>query len=251
MTTQPEEQRNDGDGNARPPMPPRHAGGPVFNIHGSILLLSGLCIAVHLVRLYVLSGDAEYRLLVATAFFPVRYLAEAFVFDLATLFSPFTYAFLHGDWVHLCINMIWLAIFGSPLAFRIGWVRSLLFWTVTAGFAALTHLAIYWGDAVPVIGASGAVSGFMGAAARFGLKANRRHPRRGFDGPLLTVGQTLSRRGVLPFLAIWIAMNIAIGTDFLGLAGGRGIAWEAHIGGLAAGFLLVPLFVPRRELTSI
>ena len=109
---------------------------------------------------------------------------------------------------------------------------------------------IYYGDAVPVIGASGAVSGFMGAAARFGLRANRRQPRKGFDGPLLSVGQTLRVRGVFPFLAIWVVMNVAVGTDLLGMSGGAGIAWEAHIGGLLAGFFLMPLFDKRTPVTA-
>ncbi|TCD14584.1 rhomboid family intramembrane serine protease [Oricola cellulosilytica] len=223
-------------------VPPARA--PAFNLHGSIVLLSVLCIAVHLVRTSLLSEAADTRLLVATAFFPIRYMPGMFTLDLPTIFSPFTYAFLHGDWVHLAINLIWLAIFGSPLAFRIGWARSVLFWLVTAALAAATHLAIYFGDAVPVLGASGAVSGFMGAAARYGLRANRAHPRRGFDGPLLSVRQTFAQRGVVPFLLVWIFMNVAIGADLFGLAGGRGIAWEAHIGGLIAGFLLVPFFDP-------
>lgn len=223
------------------PEPPQ----PVFNLHGAIIFLSLLCIAVHVVRTQFLSEEFDTQLLIATAFFPVRYAPEYLTFDLPTLFSPVSYAFLHSDWVHLGINMVWLAVFGSPLAYRIGWLRSLLFWLVTAALAAATHLAIYYGDLVPVIGASGAVSGFMGAAARFGLRANRRQPRRGFDGPLLSVSATLRSRGVLPFLAIWVAMNIVVGIDPFGASGEGGVAWEAHIGGLLAGFFLIPVFDRR------
>ena len=68
---------------------------------------------------------------------------------------------------------------------------------------------------------------------------------------LLTVGETLGARGVFPFLAVWVVMNVAIGTDFLGLAGGAGIAWEAHIGGLLAGFFLMPLFDRPPPLTAV
>jgi membrane associated rhomboid family serine protease len=226
---------------------PGEARTPVFNLHGAIILLSAACIAVHVIRTVFLTGDQDTRFLIATAFFPVRYIPAYFTFDLPTFFSPITYAFVHGDWVHLGINLIWLAAFGSPLAYRIGWRRSLVFWVISAGAAAATHLAIYFGDAVPVIGASGAVSGFMGAAARFGLRANRRYPRRGFDGPLLSIGSTMRARGVLPFLLIWIAMNAAVGLDFFGLSEGQGIAWEAHIGGLVAGFFLVPFFDRRSQ----
>jgi membrane associated rhomboid family serine protease len=91
-----------------------------------------------------------------------------------------------------------------------------VFWIVTAGASGLSlrpPSVVYFGDPVPVIGASGAVSGFMGAAARFGLRANRREPRRGFDGPLLSIGDSLRARGVLPFLVVWIIMNIGVGLD--------------------------------------
>lgn len=218
---------------------------PVFNLHGFVVAMSLACVAIHLIRTEFLSPQANARLLFEFAFFPVRYAPQVLTLDTSTIFSPVTYAFLHGDWVHLGINVIWLAVFGSPLAYRIGWWRSLLFWIVTAGIAAATHLIIYFGDAVPVIGASGAVSGFMGAAARFGLRANRREPRRGFDGPVLTIGQSLGVRGVLPFLVLWIAMNVVIGINPFGMRDGAGIAWEAHIGGLVAGFFLVPLFNRR------
>lgn len=224
----------------------RPAPSPVFNLHGAIVTLSLICIAVHIVRMLLLSSRVDTWLLLNGAFFPIRYAPQVFTLDLPTVLSPVTYAFLHGGWVHLGINIIWLVIFGSPLAYRIGWRRSVLFWIVTAGLAAATHLAVYFGDAVPVIGASGAVSGFMGAAARFGLRANRRNPRRGFDGPLLSIGASFRARGVLPFLVIWIIMNVVVGLDFFGARGGPGVAWQAHIGGLLAGFFLIPLFDRRK-----
>lgn len=223
---------------ARPP-----AGSPpIFNLHGAILALAAICISVHVVRTYILSPESDMRLVIDTAFFPIRYMPDLFTLDFPTLFSPVTYAFLHGDWVHLTINIVWLTVFGSPLAFRIGWRRSIAFWIVTAALAAAAHLVIYFGDAVPVIGASGAVSGFMGAAARFGLRANRRNPRRGFDGPLLSIRDAFRVRGVVPFLLVWTGINVAIGLDLFGLQQGQPIAWEAHIGGLLAGFFLIPLF---------
>jgi membrane associated rhomboid family serine protease len=248
MNTQPESTEPP-ETDARPGMPPPATPSrpPVFNIHGAILMLSAVCIAVHVVRTQLLSDWLNTRFLVGTAFFPLRYSPEHFAIDLPTIFSPVTYSFVHGGWVHLIINIVWLAVFGSPLAYRIGWARSIGFWMVAAVAAAMTHLAVYHGQMVPVIGASGAVSGFMGAAARFGLRANRRHPRRGFDGPLLSIPDTFRVRGVVPFLLVWIALNMGIGFGFLDFADGAAVAWEAHIGGLVAGFLLVPLFVPQRR----
>ncbi|WP_421851248.1 rhomboid family intramembrane serine protease [Oricola sp.] len=219
---------------------------PVFNLAPVIVVVSLICVAVHLLRGWI-STNAEQWLFVHAAFFPLRYRPDILTLDMPTLFSPVTYAFLHGVWTHLGLNLVWLAVFGSPVAFRIGGLRSLLFWLVTAAFAALTHLIVYYGSPVPVIGASGAVSGFLGAAARYGLRANRAAPRRGFDGPLLSIGQTLNSRRVFPFLAVWVILNIAVGSGFFGFFGeSPGIAWEAHLGGLAAGFLLIGAFDHRR-----
>jgi len=230
---------------ARPPAGFEQRRPPIFNLHGAIVALSLLCIGVQVLRGF-LSRDADTWLLIETAFFPIRYSPQILTLDFPTVFSPITYAFLHGGWVHLTINIVWLSAFGSPLAYRIGWTRSIAFWVVTAALAALAHLLVYFGDQVPVIGASGAVSGFMGAAARFGLRANRRHPRRGFDGPLLSIPETLRARGVVPFLLVWIGMNVVIGLNIFDQQGVP-IAWEAHIGGLLAGFFLIPIFDRRRS----
>lgn len=248
MNTHPEDAPdNAAPDNAAPAQPAdapaEPARSPVFNLHGSVVALALACIVVHVLRVYVLPVDAERQFLIATAFFPVRYLPTVFQLDLPTLFSPFTYAFLHGSWFHLGFNLVWFFVFGSPLAFRLGWTRNLLFWAVTSALAAATHLAFYFGDPVPIIGASGAISGYIGAAARYGLMANRRNPQRGFDGPLLSIGQTLRIRGVLFFLIVWIGLNAFIGVDPLGLDQQEApVAWIAHIGGLVAGFFLIPLF---------
>lgn len=212
---------------------------PVFNLPSVLVILMGLCVAVHVLRVFALSDEVGRWVLFNFAFFPARYDPAYLAIDFPTLVSPFSYAFLHGDWVHLGLNMIWLAIFGSPVAWRIGWGRSIAVWVVTALAAVGFHLALYFGDTVPLIGASGAVSGFLGASARFGLRTNRRSPRNGFPGPLLPPLQSLLQPGILPFLGIWMVINFVFGADIFGLAGGQSIAWEAHIGGLVAGFFAI------------
>ena len=78
-----------------------------------------------------------------------------------------TYAFLHGSWTHVLLNSIWLIAFGPPIARRFGAPRFLLFMAVTAICSALAHWASAPMDFSPLIGASGADSGLMGAATRF------------------------------------------------------------------------------------
>ena len=78
-----------------------------------------------------------------------------------------TYAFLHGSWTHVLLNSVWLVAFGPPIARRFGSARFLLFMAVTAIASALAHWALSPMDFSPLIGASGADSGLMGAATRF------------------------------------------------------------------------------------
>lgn len=229
--------RND----AQPPVSggPGGASAPAVNLHGAVIALVVLCVGVHIARTVIFDGQIDRWLIINFAFFPVRYVPGLFQFDVPTMLAPITYAFLHGDWLHLGFNMIWFVAFGAPVAWRLGWWRTFALWVVAAIGAVALHTAIYFGDWVPLLGASGAVSGFLGAAARFGFRADRQRPRRGFSGPLLGPVAALGQRGVLPFLLIWMAINFATGSDWFGLAGGDSIAWEAHIGGLVTGFFAI------------
>jgi membrane associated rhomboid family serine protease len=212
---------------------------PVFNLPPIILLLITLCGGVHLLRIYVLTPVQDFELIIRAAFIPLRY-SGAFEIDLYAFTSPVTYAFLHGGMAHLLVNMIWLAAFGSPLANRLGAERMLIFWAFTALAAAGLHYVIYSFDQSPLVGASGAVSGMMGAAARFGFCTDRLAGKPIFDRPLLSIRQAFTSRTVLIFLAVWMAVNLVTGLAMTG--GPNPIAWEAHIGGFLAGFLCIALF---------
>ncbi|MAW87620.1 MAG: rhomboid family intramembrane serine protease [Phyllobacteriaceae bacterium] len=216
---------------------------PVFNIAGPALVMIVLCVAVHVMRVYVLTPDQDYALILRTAFVPLRH-TGGFDLDVYAFLSPLTYSLLHGGWLHLVINMVWLAAFGSPLAARIGWLRFLAFWAVTALGAVALHFALFPDDAVPLVGASGAISGMMAAAARYGFAVGRTGGVRAFEGPLLSPRQMLASRLVLSFLGIWFVANLITG---LASPGGSPIAWQAHIGGFIAGFVAIPWLDPRRR----
>lgn len=214
---------------------------PLFNLPTVMVVIVAACTLVHLLRSNFFSVSLDQWVLINFAFFPIRYTAQYFTFDMATILSPFSYTLLHGSWGHLAMNMIWLVIFGAPVAYRIGSWRSVLFWLVTGLGAVILHTALYYGSSTPLIGASGAVSGFLGAAARFGFRANRRNPREGLAGHLYGPLDSLRQRGVLPFLLVWMIINFAFGSGILGMAGDASIAWEAHIGGLVTGYFLIGL----------
>ena len=214
---------------------------PVFNLPGVVIALIAICVGVHLVRAYLLSDEQDFQVIVRFAFIPIRY-SGAFLIDLYAFLSPLTYSFMHGGLAHLVINMIWLAAFGSPLANRIGAARFLLFWAITSIAAVALHYVLHSGDAVPLVGASGAISGMMGASARFGFRIERRRGKAAFAGRVLPVAAVFRSRGAVTFLAVWLGVNLLMGLGF-GTPGMEGrIAWEAHIGGFLAGFLLIRLF---------
>jgi membrane associated rhomboid family serine protease len=151
-----------------------------------------------------------------------------------------TAVFLHGSWTHALMNAGFLLAFGTPVARFLGLgvrgaVVFLAFYMVTGVLANLAFAAAHWGVQAQVVGASGAVSALMGAAAR--VVAGR-----GRLGPMLS-------RFVLTMGAAWLLVNVLIavlmvffGGTILPGAGGAGVAWEAHIAGFVLGVLLIGAF---------
>lgn len=221
---------------------------PIFNIPIVVAAIVVICAGIHLIRAYVLTPDQDFELLVRAAFIPIRYSGD-YDLDLWAFASPVTYAFLHGGSAHLVLNMIWLVAFGSPLANRLGVPRFLAFWLATSVGAVALHYAIYPDGQSPLIGASGAISGMMGAAARYGFNIDRSGGRGVFGGPILPIPVALTSRPVVVFLVVWFVINLA--TGLIGFGGGidADIAWEAHIGGFVVGFFGIGLFDRRPPLS--
>ncbi|MGE0501826.1 MAG: rhomboid family intramembrane serine protease [Rhizobiaceae bacterium] len=216
---------------------------PIFNLPAVVVALIGTQVAIHLIRLYLLDREQDLWVVVNFAFVPVFYSGQ-FEMGWWSFTAPLTYSLLHATIPHVAINMIWLAAFGSPLANRLGTVRFLLFWAVTAVAAAGLHYVLHRFDQAPLVGASGAVSGMMGAAARLGFRIDRSLGKPAFAGPVLPVSVVLRMRPVVTFLAVWMAINLVTGVFGL-MPGEPGrIAWEAHVGGFLVGFLFVARFDP-------
>jgi membrane associated rhomboid family serine protease len=161
-----------------------------------------------------------------------------------------TYAFLHGSWTHVVLNTIWLVAFGPPIARRLGSSRFLVFMAVTAIASALAHWVNAPMDFSPLIGASGADSGLMGAATRFMFQPGA--PLGAFGSinrpeiesiPAVSLRGVFVERRALIFLAIWFGTNFIFGAgaQTFGLSDAP-VAWVAHVGGFVAGLVLFPLF---------
>ncbi len=231
----------------------------MFNIPGSVLALLALMVAVHLVRLS-LPEEAGAWLTLSLAFITARYagLADALPGGTISAGTSFlTHAFVHADLVHLGINAAWLVAFGGAVANRIGAFHFLLFFAFCAVVGAATFLIFNPGLMVPMIGASGAISGLMGGTMRFmftaldgdGLAALRESPR---SVPLMPLRQALTDKRVLLVTGAFLGANI-LAVLGLGGLGESGIAWEAHIGGYFAGLLTFGFFDPgqtRRSSTA-
>ncbi len=164
-----------------------------------------------------------------------------------------TYALLHADWTHVGLNGIWLLAFGTPVARRTNFRRFLAFFATTALAGAAVQYLAHPLDLAPVIGASAAVSGCMGATLRFMFQP--RVPTVALSSTALEAPQTENLQPVQPlrailmdrravtFLIAWFGTNLLFGLGSIGFGLSSGpIAWEAHIGGFCAGLLLFPLF---------
>jgi len=218
---------------------------PIFNLPAIVVAIIALCVVIFLVEFYWLTDDQDYAFLVRAAFIPERYSGQ-YPIDIYAFTSTVTYSLLHGGWPHLIINMVSLAAFGSPLANRLGAVRFILFWIVASIAAAGLQYVMNIGEGSYLVGASGAISGMMGAAARFGFQIDRSTGRPGFAGPILPVRTVFGSRTVVSFLAIWMAVNLVTGLGS-GIPGmDSQIAWEAHIGGFLVGFFGIALFDRRQ-----
>ncbi len=145
--------------------------------------------------------------------------------------------FLHGGWGHFLGNMLFLWIFGDNIEHRLGHVRFVLFY-VLAGYAAtFAHAFFNPASTVPAIGASGAISGVLGAYLFLHPKAR-----------IVTlfwffIFIRFIEVPALVFLPIWFLLQVFSGVASLGAPGaeGGGVAWFAHIGGFVAGPLLLLL----------
>ena len=153
-------------------------------------------------------------------------------------FTLITSMFLHGGWMHLIGNMWFLWIFGNNIEDELGHGRFLLFYILSGFGAAALQIIIGPNSDIPMVGASGAISGVLGAYMLLYPKA------RILTLVFLGFFITMMRVTAIWFLGIWFGMQLLYGLASAGGTGG-GIAWWAHIGGFLAGVGL--LYVMRQK----
>ena len=235
-------------------------------------------VLVHLLR-QALDPELDFRFVAELAFTPANFSAgvapediwraarqavergEASTEEVALLiglsprwWTPLTYSFLHGGFTHIAVNGVWLLAFGTAVCRRFGGLRFLVFFAFAAIAGALAFFVVHPLGLQPVVGASAAISGAMGAAVRFAfapggpLGGGFAPPRdiRAYRQPAPRLRVLLSDRRTMTFVVLWFAANFLFGAVAPPGAEGGSVAWEAHIGGFLAGFLGFRLFDPPR-----
>lgn len=144
-----------------------------------------------------------------------------------------TSMFMHGDFLHLAGNMLFLWVFGDNIEHRVGRVRYLVFYLFTGLVASLAQVAVNPDSVIPTLGASGAISGVLGAYLVL-FPGNR---------VLVFLFRFLVRVPALVAIGMWAVMQLLLGGSqlFTGPQGG-GVAYMAHIGGFVAGVVAGLLF---------
>jgi membrane associated rhomboid family serine protease len=192
-------------------------------------LLIALNVLVFLVELS--SGEA---FVMQWAFVPSRFLANPAA-DFLTLFSSM---FMHGGWLHLGSNMLYLWIFGDNVEDRFGHFKFLLFYLLSGLAATAAQLAITTASSIPNLGASGAIAGVLGAYILL-------FPRTRVS---VLQGARVIPVSALIVIGFWFILQLfsSIGS-IASAADTGGVAFMAHVGGFVAGFLLTFIFRGRQN----
>ncbi len=171
--------------------------------------------------------DVSYNILTGAPVLPV-------------LLSFVTAMFLHGGWVHVLGNMLYLWVFGDNVEDRLGHFKYLLFYLVVGIIGGITHVLSDPASQVPVIGASGAVAGVLGAYFIA-------FPRSRILAlvPIIIIF-TIMELPAIVFLGLWFLLQLFNGAASIG-GMANPVAWWAHIGGFVAGMALIKLLPARKQ----
>ncbi|MBM4128963.1 MAG: rhomboid family intramembrane serine protease, partial [Nitrospira sp.] len=154
-----------------------------------------------------------------------------------TIFSAM---FMHGGILHLAGNMLYLWIFGNNIEDKLGHVRFLVFYIFCGIVSAYAHAITEPHSLIPMIGASGAISGILGAYLLL-------FPRAGVY-TLIFLGFFIQIVKIPAFVVIgfWAIIQFINGLLSTGLIKEGGVAWFAHIGGFLTGLLTIKLWLPKK-----
>ncbi len=253
---------------------PRRRREPFFNTPRVVIASCAVLLIIQALR-GVLPVEVDDRLIAELALLPARFALAldiepgrlASAYKAATGHNPFatqqidflvgdggtrwwtllTCALLHVSWPHVGFNCLWLATFGTAVARRLPAGRWFALFAVSVLGGNLVYLACNVTSFDLVIGASGGVSGFVGAVTRFLFRPSNEavgaFDLPAFQRPALSLRQLFTTKAALVFIAIFLITNALSGyvPAIAGLSDGP-VAWQAHVGGFLAGLFLLPIF---------
>ncbi|KLK93692.1 hypothetical protein AA309_07525 [Microvirga vignae] len=261
------------------PMRQLRAREPIFNLPSVVTFSILALVAIHALRMFFFSEETDFQTIIDWSVIPARWAvayggvesqdivrlmqdgaSEDALEPLAGLaqyilgdgegrpWTALTYAFLHGSWAHVLLNSIWLAAFGTPVARRCGNGRFFLLSALSAIGGGVLYAAMNPMQVIPMIGASGAVSGLMAAASWFIFAPASWHWEgrlaEPHERPRQALADLVRNRPFLIFLIVWFGTNYLFAfIQPIGLAEGS-VAWEAHVGGFLVGLLIFPWLDP-------
>ncbi len=200
------------------------------------------CVAVYVFEANSAPDDLR-RLVLALGMVPASLSGAATLpEEIALLPAPATllsYQFLHGGWLHLAFNMAYLWVFGDNIEDAMGHFRFVVFFLLCGVLAGLAHLAVDLGSTQPIIGASGAISGVLGAYLLL-------YPKAKVLVPVIIIPLYLP---AYLLILLWVGFQVYSATLVSGAASSD-VAWWAHIGGFAAGLILIRFFRHRTIITG-
>jgi len=233
----------------------------VFFVPATILILLSSLLAIHVLRTW-LAPEMDQFTVIMFGIVPGRYMPgviSAFPGGVwSALPTLISYAFLHAGYTHLAINSAWLLAFGSYTVRKIGTPRFLTLYLICAIVAGAVHILAFSGSLTPMIGASGAISGLMGAGFRLYLQELQEAPRSWTQHPGMghRSGQTglvpLRDRRFLMMSGAWLLGNVLFGLTGIQVSEQvLMIAWDAHIAGFVTGAILIGLLMRAQKVSSV
>lgn len=197
---------------------------PILRLPPTIKALCGIILVIFAAQ-QLLPADLANELVWWGGFVPARYSGVA-PFDAAAIWTPLTHALLHGGWMHIGMNIGMLMAFGAGLEKQRGAKNLLFIFIVSTLGGAVTQFAFYSDSTMPMIGASGGISGLFGAALMAMAQQATHHDPR----------WRTRLKHVMPFVAVWIGISVFFGV--FGMPGeNQPVAWAAHVGGFLAGMV--------------
>lgn len=216
-------------------MIPLHDDNPTQRTPIVTIIFIGICVAVFLYQVNLSQHAAELFALQYGAI-PVIVFGQASLPEEAVSFPStltlVTSMFLHGSWMHLLGNMLYLWIFGNNIEDAMGHTKFVVFYILSGILAALSHAMTDPSSQIPMVGASGAISAVLGAYLLL-------FPRAHVLVLLPAIGMTRVAAGIV--LGMWFVTQLISGGMNVGATGG-GVAFFAHIGGFIAGMALIGFF---------